>query len=135
MKIKAFSHTSVDEYIKGKKGEPSGQKKDAKRKEQNMMKDTQQKKYRPDSNQVLNSTPKPFTSRFNSYTLLNTSREQILMQVEGRNLRQNLSPMRAPMERRNMDKYYKLHKDKGHDTGECFQLRDQIEALIQEGYL
>ena len=39
------------------------------------------------------------------------------------------------MERRNMDKYYKLHKDKGHDTGECFQLRDQIEGLIQEGYL
>ena len=34
-----------------------------------------------------------------------------------------------------MSKYYKFHKDRGHDTGEYFQLRDQIEALIQGGYL
>ena len=33
LKIKAFSHALADEYIKGKKGEPSGQKKDTKRKE------------------------------------------------------------------------------------------------------
>ena len=31
--IKAFSHASADEYIKGKKGEPSGQKKETKKKE------------------------------------------------------------------------------------------------------
>ena len=43
--------------------------------------------------------------------------------------------MRAPTERRNMAKYCKFHKDRGHDTVECFQLQDQIEALIQEGYL
>ena len=30
-----------------------------------------------------------------------------------------------------MSKYYKFHKDKGHDTVEYFQLYDQIEALIQ----
>ena len=33
LKIKAFSHTSADEYIKGKKGKPSGQKKETKKKE------------------------------------------------------------------------------------------------------
>ena len=33
LKIKAFSHASADEYIKGKKGEPSGQKKETKRNE------------------------------------------------------------------------------------------------------
>ena len=49
--------------------------------------------------------PKLFTSRFNSYTPLNTSREQILMKVEGRNLLWNLGPMRAPVEWRNMSKY------------------------------
>ena len=31
LKIKAFSHASVDEYMKDKKGEPSGQKKETKR--------------------------------------------------------------------------------------------------------
>ena len=39
------------------------------------------------------------------------------------------------MEQRNMSKYCKFHKDKGHDTTECFQLHDQIEALILGGYL
>ena len=33
LKIKAFSHASADKYIKGKKGKPSKQKKDGKRKE------------------------------------------------------------------------------------------------------
>ena len=57
------------------------------------------------------------------------------MQVEGKNLLCNPCPMRAPVEKRNMTKYCKFHKDWGHDTAECFQLRDRIEALIQEGYL
>ena len=86
LKIKAFSHASADEHIKGKKREPSRQKKDTKRKEQDTEKDSQQKKSLLEGNQVPHSAPKPFTSRFNSYTPLNTSREQILMQVEGRNL-------------------------------------------------
>ena len=63
------------------------------------------------------------------------SREQILMQVEGRNLLQNRGPMRVPVEQRNMSKYCKFHKDKGHDMAKCFQLCDQIKALIQGGYL
>ena len=57
------------------------------------------------------------------------------MQVEGRNLLRNLELMRAPVERRNMSKYYKFHKDRGHDMAECFQLCDQIEALVQGRYL
>ena len=44
LKIKAFSHASNDEYIKGKNGEPSGKKKDTKRKEQDVTKGSQQKK-------------------------------------------------------------------------------------------
>ena len=122
LKIKTFSHASADEYIKGKKGEPSGQKKETKRKEQDNTKDTQQKKSRSESSQVPTSTPKPFSRRFDSYTPLNTSREQILMQVEGKNLLHNPGPMRAPVERRNMTKYCNFHKDRGHDTVECFQL-------------
>ena len=99
------------------------------------MKDAQQKKSRPEGNLPPSSVPKPFSSRFRSYTPLNTLREQILMQVEGKNLLHNLGLMRAPAERRNITKYCRFHKDRGHDTIECFQLRDQIEALIQEGYL
>ena len=104
LKIKAFLHASADEYIKGKKGEPLKQKKETKRKEQDNTKDTQQKKSRPESSQVPTSAPKPFSSHFNSYTPLNTLREQILMQVEGNDLLHNPGLMRAPVERRNMAK-------------------------------
>ena len=44
LKIKAFSHASVDEYIKGKKGKPFGKNKDTKIKKQDMAKDSLQKK-------------------------------------------------------------------------------------------
>ena len=44
LKIKAFSHASADEYIKGKKGELSEQKKDDKRKKQEGAKDPRQKR-------------------------------------------------------------------------------------------
>ena len=62
LKIKAFSHASANKYIKGKKGKPFGQKKDNKRKEQDVVKDSQQKKSRPEGNQAASSAPKPFTS-------------------------------------------------------------------------
>ena len=135
LNIKAFSHASAYEYIKGKKDEPSGQKKDNKRKEHDVAKEPQQKKSRLEGNQAPTLTPKLFTSQFNSYTSCNTSREQILMQVEGRELLRNPGPMRVPVEQKNMSKYCKFHKDKGHDTAVCFQLRNQIEARIQGGYL
>ena len=86
LKIKAFSHALVDEYIKGKKGEPSGQKKDGKIKEQDVAKNPQKKMDRPEGNQAPSLAPKPFTSQFTSFTPLNTPREHILMQVEGKNL-------------------------------------------------
>ena len=89
LKIKAFSHASADEYIRGKKGESSEQKKDDKRKKQEGAKDPRQKRGRPEGNQSPNLAPKLFTSRFTNYALLNTSREQILMQVKGGNLLRN----------------------------------------------
>ena len=135
LKIKVFSHASADEYIKGKKGEHFDQKKETKRKKKNNTKNTQQKKSKPKNSQVPTSIPKPFSICFNSYTPLNTSREHILMQVDRKNLLHNPRLIRAPLDRRNMTKYCKFHMDRGHDTTECFQLRDQIEALIQEGYL
>ena len=75
LKIKAFFHALADEYVKRKKGKPSGLKKDGKRKEQDVTKDPQQKRGRPEGNHASNSVLKPFISRFKNYTPLNTSRE------------------------------------------------------------
>ncbi|KAL0315584.1 UNVERIFIED_CONTAM: hypothetical protein Sradi_5436600 [Sesamum radiatum] len=33
------------------------------------------------------------------------------------------------------DKYCKFHKDRGHSTKDCYHLKNEIEKLIQRGYL
>ena len=35
----------------------------------------------------------------------------------------------------NKSKYYKFHKDYGHDTNKCVTLEDEIESLIKRGRL
>ena len=42
--------------------------------------------------------------------------------------------MKAPSKSRDRKKYYQFHRDHGHDTEQCIQLRDEIEILIWWGY-
>ena len=37
--------------------------------------------------------------------------------------------------RRSKDKYYRFHQDHGNDTADCYDLKQQIEALIKQGKL
>ncbi|KAL0344705.1 UNVERIFIED_CONTAM: hypothetical protein Sradi_4301800 [Sesamum radiatum] len=32
------------------------------------------------------------------------------------------------------NKYCRFHKEKGHDTENCYQLKDEIERLVRQGY-
>ncbi|GMN66700.1 hypothetical protein TIFTF001_035760 [Ficus carica] len=74
-----------------------------------------------------------------------TSRTEgrILRQAAGRNpdpvsskgLLRDPRPIRTDRTRRNPNKYCHFHKDVGHETKDCIQLRDQIEALIRDGHL
>ncbi|GAV65292.1 hypothetical protein CFOL_v3_08807, partial [Cephalotus follicularis] len=43
--------------------------------------------------------------------------------------------LRTPAENRNVEKYCRYHRDHGHDTEECRQLKNQIEDLIRKGHL
>ena len=33
------------------------------------------------------------------------------------------------------DKYYRFHRDHGYDTVDCYDLKQQIKALIRQGKL
>ena len=55
--------------------------------------------------------------------------------MSGRGLLRDPPPIRADRARRNQNKYCNFHKDVGHDTKDCIQLRDQIELLIWDGHL
>ncbi|KAL5741601.1 hypothetical protein ACOSP7_028333 [Xanthoceras sorbifolium] len=43
--------------------------------------------------------------------------------------------MRTPLKARNMNKFYHYHNEAGHNTSECYELRDAIEGLIRRGCL
>ncbi|GAV91829.1 hypothetical protein CFOL_v3_35215 [Cephalotus follicularis] len=43
--------------------------------------------------------------------------------------------MRSSAEKRDTEKYWRYHRDHGHDTEECRQLKNQIENLIRKGHM
>ena len=43
--------------------------------------------------------------------------------------------MKGDPNKRNKNKYCRFHRDHGHDTNKCFDLKQQIENLIRQGKL
>ncbi|GMN74649.1 hypothetical protein TIFTF001_052422, partial [Ficus carica] len=82
-----------------------------------------------------NRIPRAPENKFTQYTPLVTNIEHVLNQVSDRGLLRDPPPIRTNRSRRNPNKYCHFHKDIGHDTKNCIQLRDQIELLIREGHL
>ncbi|XP_043694230.1 uncharacterized protein LOC122644934 [Telopea speciosissima] len=73
-------------------------------------------------------------ARSPDYTPLNTSRKEILMQIQDGGYIRRPRPMQAGSSR-NPNKYCLFHKDNGHDTEDCYQLKREIEELIKVGHL
>ncbi|XP_043698995.1 uncharacterized protein LOC122649815 [Telopea speciosissima] len=57
------------------------------------------------------------------------------MEVYDRGLLQWPRPMFSRLEDGNNNKFCKFHKDVGHDTKDCRQLKREIEDVIQKGHL
>ncbi|MQL93545.1 hypothetical protein Taro_026197 [Colocasia esculenta] len=76
-------------------------------------------------------SPRPFTN----YTPLTVAPEQILAEIRNEAYVRWPQRMRSDPRRRDQNKYCRFHRDHGHDTSECRQLKDEIEDLIKRGYL
>ncbi|GMN22284.1 hypothetical protein TIFTF001_043490 [Ficus carica] len=134
----AWRHAEADEYVRGR-GLASGEHSRLPgRKSENNQADHG----RPDKGKAVvmdnsgsNPSPRTPAGRFQQYTPLVTTIEHVLKQVTGRGLLRDPPPLRADRARRNQNKYCNFHKDVGHDTKDCIQLRDQIELLIRDGHL
>ena len=57
------------------------------------------------------------------------------MEFEGERYLWRPGPLKAPPEKRDKQKYGHFHRDHGHDIEKYRQLWDEIEALVQRGYL
>ncbi|PIN07321.1 hypothetical protein CDL12_20112 [Handroanthus impetiginosus] len=75
----------------------------------------------------------PFKGKYQHYTPLAITRAQALMAIEDPKLLQWPKKTRDTPAKMTSKKYCHFHKDRGHDTEDCFQLKDEIERLIQ-GY-
>ncbi|KAK0593570.1 hypothetical protein LWI29_028900 [Acer saccharum] len=81
-----------------------------------------------------NTRANKFRGRYNHYTPLTGDQEEILSVVEDKGLAKYPRQQSANA-RKDTTKYCRFHKDHGHETSKCFQLRDHIESLIRDGHL
>ena len=72
---------------------------------------------------------------YSNYTPLNTPLDQVLMQIKDDPSLKWPERMKGDLSKRNKSKYYRFHCDHGHDMDECYDLKQQIEALIKQGKL
>ena len=60
---------------------------------------------------------------------------KILMQIKDELSLKWPKPLSSSSRKRDLKKYCRFHKDHGHYTDECRDLKEQIEELIQRGKL
>ncbi|XP_024024960.1 uncharacterized protein LOC112092617 [Morus notabilis] len=144
--IRAQKFINAEEYMRNRRGQSQTDqsKNDGKRKVEEGSKGGEGKKQKSEAQQDMNKSKTALTQKFQAYappdttrayTPLNTTVAQILMQIQHQNLLTPPAPMKGDPNKRDKSKYCYFHKDHGHETSSYFQLKGQIEALIQQGQL
>ncbi|KAL2250014.1 UNVERIFIED_CONTAM: Retrovirus-related Pol polyprotein from transposon opus [Sesamum indicum] len=75
-----------------------------------------------------------YRPKYHRYTPLNTTKTKALLTVEKSGMLKWPRHTRFTPAKKFSGKYCKFHRERGHDTKECYQLKDEIERLIRQGY-
>ncbi|XP_023922317.1 uncharacterized protein LOC112033775 [Quercus suber] len=77
----------------------------------------------------------PPAGKFTSFTPLTASIDQVLMQIKDEGALTFPGKLKGDPNKRSRDKYCRFYSDHDHDTADCYDLKQQIEALIRQGRL
>ena len=66
---------------------------------------------------------------------MNAPLDQVLMQIKDEGTLTFPGKLKSDPSKRSRNKYCRFHRDHGHDMVDCYDLKQQIEALIIEGKL
>ena len=67
--------------------------------------------------------PKPLGRRFTSFTPLTAPIDQVLMQIKDEGALTFPEKLKSDPNKQSRDKYYRFHRDHGHDTADCYDLK------------
>lgn len=88
------------------------------------------KRHKLDKRQPLQRGP-----RYERYTPLTTNRANILKPSFSAEVPIQLPPRTSPRPGMDITKHCRYHRNHGHNTIDCWSLKDKIKELIQAGYL
>lgn len=77
----------------------------------------------------------PYLRRFESYTPLTLPRAKIFSTTKDEGRFKKPKPPPSWHQKKGKDHWCEFHESHGHRTEDCLQLKDQIEELVQKGYL
>ncbi|XP_023880406.2 uncharacterized protein LOC111992779 [Quercus suber] len=78
---------------------------------------------------------KPPMGRFTSFTPLTAPIDQVLMQIKDDGALTFPGKLKGDPNKRSWDRYCCFHSDHDHDMADCYDLKQQIKALIKQGKL
>uniref|UniRef100_A0A2N9FUY8 Uncharacterized protein n=1 Tax=Fagus sylvatica TaxID=28930 RepID=A0A2N9FUY8_FAGSY len=117
-----------DEFLSRKRKEPEDRRFDSSRNKSS-------KQDYPKAERKNISSSNRREERPSSFTPLNMSIDQVLLQIQDNPDIKWPGKLRSDPTKRSKDLYCRFHRDHGHTTEDCFALKQQIEALIRQGKL
>ncbi|XP_059663781.1 uncharacterized protein LOC132309494 [Cornus florida] len=134
--VRAKRHMNAEDAMITRKGKEGEDKKSDKKKPTLTIRDEKETKYKkPMVNQNERASRYKNAERYTNYTPLNTPIDQVFLQIQNEPHLKWPPKLKSDPARRPHDKYCRFHKDHGHATEDCFDLKDQIETLIQRGHM
>ena len=70
-----------------------------------------------------------------NFTPLNTPLDQVVMQIRDDTTLTWSDKLKSDLNKIPRNKYCHFHRDHGHDTSKCYDLKQQTKALIKQGKL